>query len=245
MIHQDQNDLDWLKDRILKTRELSETDKTKLLNYYLLLTKQLNGAKEVATRKEPFNFHLQEEKETTATSEKTISQFELIDMFDYPTKIANNETRIKSRRRAVYIPFAFDVTDIFKAVSRSPLGKKLATYIQKSVFLTKDLAKNPQDAIGRLSKSPHFDIYSEVALLLLFVLGVRFVMSGNFVGYVFLGIFVFGGRWWLMKFGNRSIINPGSQSRVYLHENKVNLPEIKEIGKEQKLGKKKSRKTTK
>ena len=245
MIHQDQNDLDWLKDRILKTRELSETDKTKLLNYHSQLTKQLNGAKVVAIRKEPFTFPLQEEKESIVTAEKTTSQFELIDVFDYPTKIATNETRIKPRRRAVYIPFAVDVAGILGSVSRSLLGRKLATYFQKSVILAKDLVKNPQDAYTRLSKSPHFDIYSEVALLLLFVQGVRLVISSNFVGYVFLGIFIFGGRWWLIKFGNRGTITPGGQSRVYLHENKVNLPEITEIDRESKPGKKKSRKITK
>jgi hypothetical protein len=58
-------------------------------------------------------------------------------------------------------------------------------------------------------------------------------------------LFVFGGRWWLIKFGNHNTTNPGSQSRVYLHENKVSLPEIKEINQEQKPGKEKSQKTIK
>jgi len=240
MIHQNQTDLDWLKDRILKTRELSETDKAKLLNYHLLLTKQLNGAMEVSARTEPFTFPLYEETETTDSLINATPQLELIDMFDYPTRIINNEMRTKPRRRAIYNPFAFLVTGILETVSRIPLGEKLALYIQQTVIQVKDLVKNPQDVYARLSKSPNFDKYSEVGLLLLFVLGLRLVTSNNFLGYGVLGLFVFGGRWWLIKFGNHSTTNPGSQSRVYLHENKVSLPEIKEINQEQKPDKEKS-----
>ena len=240
MIHQNQTDLDWLKDRILKTRELSETDKAKLLNYHLLLTKQLNGAMEVSARTEPFTFPLYEETETTDSLINATPQLELIDMFDYPTRIVNNEMRTKPRRRAIYNPFAFLVTGILETVSRIPLGEKLALYIQQTVIQVKDLVKNPQDVYARLSKSPNFDKYSEVGLLLLFVLGLRLVTSNNFLGYGVLGLFVFGGRWWLIKFGNHSTTNPGSQSRVYLHENKVSLPEIKEINQEQKPDKEKS-----
>jgi len=240
MIHQNQTDLDWLKDRIVKTRELSETDKAKLLNYHLLLTKQLNGAMEVSARTEPFTFPLYEETETTDSLINATPQLELIDMFDYPTRIINNEMRTKPRRRAIYNPFAFLVTGILETVSRIPLGEKLALYIQQTVIQVKDLVKNPQDVYARLSKSPNFDKYSEVGLLLLFVLGLRLVTSNNFLGYGVLGLFVFGGRWWLIKFGNHSTTNPGSQSRVYLHENKVSLPEIKEINQEQKPDKEKS-----
>ena len=82
MIHQSQNDLDWLKERILKTKELSEPDKTKLINYHLQLTKQLNGAEEVAIGRKPFALLLQEEKEETAMAVETRAQFELIDIFD-------------------------------------------------------------------------------------------------------------------------------------------------------------------
>jgi hypothetical protein len=245
MIHQNQTDLDWLKDRILKTRELSETDKAKLLNYHLVLTKQLNGAMEVSARTEPFTFPLYEETETTDSLINATPQLELIDMFDYPTRIVNNEMRTKPRRRAIYNPFAFLVAGIFQVVSRIPLGGKLALYIQQTVIQVKDLVKNPWDVYARLSKSPNFDKYSEVGLLLLFVLGLRLVTSNNFLGYGVLGLFVFGGRWWLIKFGNHNTTNPGSQSRVYLHENKVSLPEIKEINQEQKPGKEKSQKTIK
>ena len=72
MIHQSQNDLDWLKERILKTKELSEVDKTKLINYYLYLTKQLNGTAEICR---PNRTHslllLQEEREEIVATEET------------------------------------------------------------------------------------------------------------------------------------------------------------------------------
>ena len=66
-------------------------------------------------------------------------------------------------------------------------------------------------------------------MLALFILGVRLVISSQFFGYLFLGMFVLGGRWWLQNFGNHSTPTLSSQVRVYLHENKNKLPVIKEV----------------
>ena len=233
-IHQSQNDLDWLKERLLKTRELSEADKTELVNYYLYLTQQLSGAKEAVVQTEPFAFLLQDEREETTTAEGTTIRFELIDVFDYPARIAQKETRIRSPRRAYYNPFALDIAgNAFKAMSRDPFGRKIAAYIQKMIALAKkhrddvanDLVKNPMDIYIRFSKSPHFEKTIGIGLLTLFVSGVRLVVSSHVIGYVFLGMFVFGGGWWLLNFGSYS----PNQNRVYLHENKISLPVIKEV----------------
>jgi len=246
MIYQSQNDLDWLKERIIKTKELSEADKTKLINYYLCLSKQLNGAEEVVARRDTFALLLQEEKEETAIAEKTVPRFELIDTFDYPTKVIKKETRTRPRRRAIYNPFTFDiVSGILKAMARNPLGRKVAIYIQKTIGQVNALIKNPKDTYLRFSKSPHFEKYAEVALLALFVLGVRLVISSHFLGYIFIGMFVMGGRWWLMNFGNHNTSTMSSQVRVYLHENEINLPAIKEMDQEQKLEKENFEKTIK
>lgn len=230
LIHQSQNDLDWLKERIIKTRELSEVDKTKLVNYYLYLTKQQNGAKQSVFQTDTFVPFLKEEMEETTTTEETTIQFELIDVFDYPTKIARKEILTKPRRRAIYNPFTFDIANgILKAISRNHFGRNIADYVQKMVVLSSDLLKNPKDAYAWFSKLPHFKTYTEVALLVLFILGVRLVISSQFFGYVFLGMFVLGGRWWLQNFGNHGTPALRNEIRVYLHENKNNLPVIKEV----------------
>ena len=234
MIHQSQNGLNWLKERILKTKELSEANKTKLVNYYLYLTKQLNGAEEVGIRTTSFDLLIHEESEEITATEETACQFELIDVFDYPAKLENAEInskpRPRSRRRAVYNPFAFDITgSILKAASKLPFGKQITIHIQKMITLVNDLAKNPMGVYKNFSKSPHFEKYTEVALLGLFFLSIRLVISSHFVGYILLGMFFFGGRWWLMKFGNHSTISQVNQSRVYLHENNDKLPTIKEV----------------
>ena len=244
-IHQGQNDLDWLKERVLKTKELSKADKAELVDYYLYLTQQLNGAKEVIVRTESFALLLQEEKEETTTAEETTIRFELIDVFDYPTKIVKKEISARSRRRAFYNPFAFDIASgALKAMSRDPFGKKIAAYIQKAIALPKelrdnvanDLVKNSKDTYLRFSKSPHFEKSVGIALLTLFVLGVRLVVSSHFFGYIFLGMFVIGSGWWLLNFGSRSTTALSSQVRVYLHEHKNNLPVLKgaKIDQEQK-----------
>jgi hypothetical protein len=229
LIHQSQNDLDWLKERITKTKELSEVDKTRLLNYYLYLTKQQNGAEQSIFQTNTFVPFLQERTEETTTTEKTAIQFELIDVFDYPTKIARKETLAKPHRRAIYNPFTFDIANgILKAISRNRFGRNIASYVQKMVALSNDLLKNPKDTYAWFSNLPHFKTYTEIALLVLFILGVRLVISSPFFGYVFLGMFALGGRWWLQNFGNHSTPNLHNEVRVYLHENKNNLPVIKE-----------------
>jgi hypothetical protein len=230
LIHQSQNDLDWLKERIIKTKELSEVEKTKLVNYYLHLTKQQNGAEGCIFQTDTFIPFLQEKTEKNTTPDETAIQFELIDVFDYPTKITRKEVFTKPRRRAIYNPFAFDIVNgILKVISRNHFGKNITDYVQKMVTLSKDLLKNPKDTYARFSKSPHFKKYTEVALLVLFILGVRLVISSQFFGYVFLGMFVLGGRWWLLNYGSHSTSTLNDQVRVYLHENKNNLPVIKEV----------------
>ena len=230
MINQSQNDLDWLRDRILKTRELSESDKTRLVDYYLHLTNRLNGTGESPYLGEAFqSFPSHEIKGTGITFETTTPQFELIDTFDYSAKAVR-----RPQRREIYNPFAFDVTKILETVSQSPIGSRLIDETRKISEQAGDIAKNPREVYASLSKSPHFEKYIEASLLILFILGVRLVITGQLLGYAFLGAFVWGGRWWLIKFGNRSTAPlPHGQARVYLHENEVSLPEIKEVEKDE------------
>jgi hypothetical protein len=237
LIHQSQNDLDWLKERIIKTKELSEIDKTALVNYYHYLSKQHNGAEQAVSPTGSFSsFPLEKTKEITPTQETSV-QFELIDVFDYPTKIERKENSTRLRRRAIYNPFAFG--GIFKALSHTSIGKKIANYVQIAITLANDFVKDPKDVYARISSSPHFEKYIEVVLLALFIFGIRLVISSHFLGYLFLGMFFIGGRWWLLKFGNHRSPTLSDQVRVYLHENKSNLPVIKEVEKdqEQKSGK--------
>lgn len=252
MIHQSQNDLDWLKERILRTRELSEVNKTELVNYYHFLTLQLNGAEEVGCRTNSFHLTLEEEKEETIVTKEKVIQFELIDVFDYPAKYAKTEppTRLRQRprRRSIYNPFAFDVVGYArKVISHAPFMKQIAGHIQKMIILAGDLVKNPRDTYVSFSKLPHFEKYIEIALLASFILGVRLVMAHYFIGYIFLGMFFMGVRWWLLKFGNHNINTLGSQSRVYQQEHKHNLPLIKELemDQEQETGQENSEKMIK
>jgi hypothetical protein len=231
LILQSQNDLDWLKERLLKTRELSETDKTKLINYHLYLTNHLNGTETTDNRTERFTFPVREEREEMTTTGESNSQFELIDVFDYPVKAVKKENRARPRRRAIYNPFALD--GILNAMSHDAFGKKVVTHILEITALAKDFARNPKGAYARFSKSPYFEKYAEVALLALFVLSVRLVISNNLSGYIFLGVFVIGGRWWLVNFGNRGSVPLSSQTRIYQHENKSGLPVIKDIESDQ------------
>jgi hypothetical protein len=229
MIRQSQSDLDWLKDRILKTRELGKREKVKLIEYYHRLTKQLNEIKEDTGQISTPTFFLQEEKEEYVSTEGTDNGLELLGVFDYPEKNIKKEIlakpRSRPRRRKLYNPFTIDfVRSILKTMSRNPVGKKFASYLEEPIALVYDCIKNPWDAFARFSESPHYRIYIGVSLLILFVFGVRIVMSSNFLGYIVLGIFVIGSWRWLSKHENYS----SSQTRIYLHENTSDLPMVEE-----------------
>jgi hypothetical protein len=227
MIHQSQNDLDWLRDRILKASELNESDKNRLVDYYVHLTNRLNGTEEATFQGESFcAFPSHEVKGTDVTFETTTPQFELITSFDYPVRTVS-----RPQRREIYNPF--DLSGVFEAISRSPIRSKLISEARKVIEQAGELVKNPREACARLSKSPHFKRYVEAGLVTLFILGACFVIIGQLLGYAFLAAFVWGVRWWLFKFGNHSTapLSHG-QARVYLHENDVSLPEIKEEEKE-------------
>ena len=233
-INQSQTGLDWLKERVLKTKELNEADKAELVDYYHYLSQQLNCSKEANIWAETFTSLPELEQEEITTTEETVVRFELIDVFDYPIRLAKIESFTTPRQRRIYNPFSIEfVSEIgktaLKAMSHDPLWQKIETHIQKPIALVKEAINNPKNTYAKLLVWPHFEKYVGIALLTLFVLGVRLVISNYFFGYAFLGIFIVGGGWWLVNFGNRNMTSISSQSRVYLHEYKINLPEIKEV----------------
>jgi hypothetical protein len=233
-IHQNQNDLDWLKERVLKTKEINEADKLELVNYYHYLTQHLNNTEEITVWTEPSHHMLQDEMEETITSEESSIRFELIDVFDYPKKIIKNDIHARSRRRAIYNPFTFDIASrVLKVMSFDQIGKKITAYFQKVIALANKLVINPKNFYAGFSKSPHFEKSVGIALLTLFVVGVRLVVSRYSFGYLLLGMFAFGSGWWLMNFGNRNTAELSSHARAYHYENNNNLPEINEVQRNQ------------
>lgn len=222
-IHQNQNDLDWLKERVLKTNELNETDKTILVTYYHNLTQHLNGSKEATLWTDTFSCLQDEEQEETPAADERIVRFEFIDIFDYPSRIVNLAPRIRPRRRVNSSNLAYDIAkNALKAMLRSPHWEKIAGYIQNIITLTNVFFTNWKDAYIKYSKLPHFENLAGTALLTIFILGVRLVVLDYYIGYIILGMFILGGGWWLSNFGNFGT----GQYRVFQHGNKIILPKI-------------------
>jgi len=248
MIHQNQNDLDWLKERILKTKELSEFNKAKLVNYYNHLTKHLSKAEEFGAQPDSNEILFESSQDNLASQENPTSQFELINVFDYPAheeKEIQPRTRTRKHRRAIYNPFTPElINGILKTMSNTPFGKKAAPYIQKAAVLARNFANNPKDTFDELLKTPNVEKYMGTGLLLLFVLGIRLIIANHLFGYILLGIFFIGGRQWLISFGMSMLIPPldNDKFRVYQHENKDDLLAIKELEKKEE---KKANKATK
>ena len=230
MIHQSQNDLNWLKDRILKTRELGKQDKFRLIEYYQYLTSQLSEPNEGAGQTNIPSFFLQEEEETQAQLEDMENTgLELLDVFDYPKKTIDEENlsnpRPRLRRRALYNPFTVDFArNILEAMSQNSFGKKLASHLEEPTTLIHDFIKNPEDTFTKFSRSPHFRRNSGVSLLILFILGIRIAISSNLLGFIILGIFVMGSWRWLLNHENYS----PSQTRIYSQESTHSLHVVEE-----------------
>jgi cytochrome b subunit of formate dehydrogenase len=87
-----------------------------------------------------------------------------------------------------------------------------------------DYINDPGEAYERFSRSAHFKTHVEVSLFVLFILGIRIMMTGSFWGYILLGAFVIGSWRWLTKYTDYST----NQTRVFMQENINSLPEVKE-----------------
>jgi hypothetical protein len=100
-IHQDHSDLEWLKDRIMRTRELSVEDKTELLRYHDALVQQLTrveaGLGETNTS---YVFNFKPGYEPLPRNDADL--FELIDIFDYPAIKSEPVVKKRSSRRRWY-----------------------------------------------------------------------------------------------------------------------------------------------
>lgn len=227
-----QGGVDWLKERILKTRELSQIDKAILIEYYLFLGQPMNKTSNFTNTDTAID-SMQEKEEISYTAETSI-RFELIDMLDYPTEFDKKGPLTKPHQREYYNTFILDIAiGALKALSRHPMGMKITAYIQRMSGQTMNFIRNPKTACIGFLESPHFNKYSGAALLILFILGVRLLESSHFWGYLLLGVFIFGGGWWLETFGKGSTTAFSNQVHMYLYENKNKLPEIKETDQEQ------------
>jgi hypothetical protein len=140
-VHQDRSDLEWLKDRILRTREISDQDKTELLQYHTVLIEHLKKIENGTARANTIqSFSFKQVDERTAKNEKI--SFELLDVFDYPTsKSEPSVTKTPRRRRwygiDIYSPVnqAVALLFIFFAAVRLFISGYLLGYVLLAVFL--------------------------------------------------------------------------------------------------------------
>ncbi len=99
---QDDHDLEWLMERILKNRELSDKDKEEFRNYQNYLLQSLNGRKHGMEKIYPRSVDGIEPEQESTGLDGTVT-FELIDEFDYPVRtIERVNTRRKPRQMFKY-----------------------------------------------------------------------------------------------------------------------------------------------
>jgi hypothetical protein len=140
-VHQDRTDLEWLKDRIVRTREISDQDKNELLQYHAVLIEHLKKVEAGTARAHTVqSFSFRQIDELSAKNEKV--SIELLDVFDYPA--AKNEPMAQKpprRRRWHGIDLSSPVNQavallfIFFAAVRLFISGYLFGYVLLALFL--------------------------------------------------------------------------------------------------------------
>lgn len=239
MIFQSQNDLDWLLDRILKTAELCEASKAKLIDYYHYLTKYSLERKwdtGYIHRSPGASFIMDPAKATPSANPASIS-FEMLDIYDIHPVIdesANQKPRQSRRQRRVYNPFETLFSSLFHSIASHSLRKNGVSKVKSLANFGLAFTKDPRGTLAEISNLPSFDKYSEYALLALFLFSVRLIVTSQNFGYVLMVLFLAGGSWWLNTYRNPKGNPLEGGSRVYLSENNPKLPGIKDVSANEK-----------
>jgi len=98
---EDRSDLNWLRQRILRTTDLSEQDRDDILEYQSYLLQQLEQSKKMMGFTKPtYQDRVKRENEGSPQGDKVL--FELIDVFDYPIIKREKTVQRRSRRRFAY-----------------------------------------------------------------------------------------------------------------------------------------------
>jgi hypothetical protein len=100
-ICEDRSDLNWLRQRILRTTDLSEQDRDDILEYQSYLVQQLGQSKKVmGLTKHIYHDQVKRENVECPQGEKVL--FELIDVFDYPIIKREKTVLRRSSRKCAY-----------------------------------------------------------------------------------------------------------------------------------------------
>jgi hypothetical protein len=100
LIYQERNDLEWLMERILKTRELNDQDKEAIFAYQDYLIRRM-GEKEQDTGEVEPPYTPVVEQDVEEVAEEGMVMFELIEEFNYPPREIEKVSRRKSKKKFV------------------------------------------------------------------------------------------------------------------------------------------------
>lgn len=96
-IHRDYQNLEWLKERILRTREINPQDKSELLLYHAVLIEHLRKLETETPKFVNYNPSFKPAESAKAPAERSV--FELLSIFNYSTPKAEPAPRRRPARR--------------------------------------------------------------------------------------------------------------------------------------------------
>lgn len=214
--------LEWVKERALKAQELSEDEKSEILDCYLWQALQIRNMSNAAQAQDT-NSSAKTEREESALN----SHFEMVNLFGYSSNRISQNLRRKPHRTSYN--FAADIgAGMLNAALRHPWGKKAAKYIERSKQFAAEAWKNPGEFYTRCAAFPYFEKIVGAVLVILFVLGTRLAIQNYFLGYVFLSLFLAAGLQMLPKFFNSNALPLSEQIRVYMQEVEDELFEMEQ-----------------
>ncbi|MBK6790971.1 MAG: hypothetical protein IPG80_00205 [Anaerolineales bacterium] len=180
-----QSRLDWVKERALKTRELSEGEKNDIVDCYLWQTLQI---RQDSAASRDFNASGVDAR-TDHAVRSAQDEFQTMNVFGYSASHAEHCSS-KRRSRAVYNIAADMIAGMVKSAMSHPLSVKAAPYLYSVKKLLVEVMKDPRRAYVRHSKTPGFTTVFNGVLALLFLSGVRLAASSYIIGYMLLFVFL-------------------------------------------------------
>ena len=220
--------LDWVKERALKTRELSEGEKNDIVDCYLWQTLQI---RQNSAASQEFNVSAVDAKPDHA-ARSAQNEFETMNVFGYSASHADHCSS-KRPSRAVYNIAADMGAGMVKSAMSHPLGVKAMPYLNAAKKLIFEVLKDPRRAYARYSRTPGFTTVFNGVLALLFLSGVRLAASSYFIGYVLLFVFLVVGFRVMPQILGQYFTPIEPRMRVYMSKTEDSASEVEEELKEQ------------
>ncbi len=223
LIARNQSDLLWAKERMLRTRWLTDCQKADLLDLfvevYRLLNQQLDGRIDLP------DFWIEN---STPLSDSADVQFEL--MYYSSASVASSQPRARftmKPHRQTYNPLAEIAKGIIQTLAARPEMQRLTARMRNLYAAAMQCVEDPGQLYRLLGDMPQANTALNIGLFFLFALALRMAFLNVWLGYIILAGYVIGGWVWFARVWRSNVSMFSEQVRMYLNQSEE-LPVVLE-----------------